>query len=98
MLRDRWGGIVGVTAGSSACRHAQWRETHGTGTQAPKGEEMTRSFTWLTALSRHPRMLLALPAAAALAATLTACGGGPSAHPAAPKPASVAHHHTRSAP
>ena len=61
---------------------------------------MIRSLTRLTALSRHPRMLLALPAAAALAVTLAACGssGNPSAHPAAPKPAGVAHHHAHSAP
>ena len=59
---------------------------------------MTRSHTLLTALSRRPRMLLALPAAA-LAVTLAACGssGGPSAHPAAPKPAGVAHGHAPSA-
>jgi hypothetical protein len=56
---------------------------------------MIRSVTRLEALSRHPRMLLALPAAA-LAVTLAACG--PSAHPAVPKPVGVAHSHAHSAP
>jgi hypothetical protein len=55
---------------------------------------MTTSVTRLKALSRHPRMLLALPAAA-LGVTLTACGGGSAAHPAAPAPANS---HAPSAP
>ena len=59
---------------------------------------MIRSVTRLTALSRHPRMLLALPAAAALAVTLAACGEGSSPHHAAPKPASVTHSHAHSTP
>ena len=61
---------------------------------------MIRSLTRRTAFSRHPRMLLALPAAAALAVTLAACGpsGNPSTHPATPKPAGAAHRHTHSAP
>ena len=48
---------------------------------------MIRSLTRRTAFSRHPRMLLALPTAAALAVTLAACGssGNPSAHPATPE-------------
>jgi hypothetical protein len=60
---------------------------------------MTRSLTRLKELHRHPRMLLALPAAA-VAVTLAACGssGGPPAHPAAPKPAGAAHSHANSAP
>jgi len=60
---------------------------------------MTRSLTRLKELNRHPRMLLALPAAA-VAVTLAACGssGGLPAHPAAPKPAGVAHSHAHSAP
>ena len=60
---------------------------------------MTRSLTRLKELNRHPRMLLALPAAA-VAVTLAACGssGGPPAHPAAPKPAGAAHSHAHSAP
>ena len=60
---------------------------------------MIRSLSLLTALSRRPRMLLALPGGA-LAVALAACGSsaGPSAHPAAPKPAGVAHHHAHSAP
>jgi hypothetical protein len=46
------------------------------------------------------RILLALPAAAALAVTLAACGpsGSPSTHPAAPKPSSAAPSHAHSAP
>ena len=62
---------------------------------------MTRSVPPLKALSRHPRMLLALPAAAlavTLAVTLAACGGGSIAHPAAPKPTGAAHHHAHHAP
>jgi hypothetical protein len=61
---------------------------------------MISSLIRQTALSRHPRMLLALPAAAALAVTLAACGssGNPSAHPATPKSAGAAHSHTHSAP
>jgi hypothetical protein len=59
---------------------------------------MIRSVTRLTAFSRHPRMLLAVPAAAALGVTLAACGGGSATHPAAPKPAGLAHHHAHSAP
>jgi hypothetical protein len=51
---------------------------------------MTTSVTRLKALSRHPRMLLALPAAA-LGVTLAACDGGSAAHPAAPNPAGAAH-------
>ena len=60
---------------------------------------MTTSVTRLKALSRHPRMLLALPAAA-VAVTLAACGpsGSPSTHPAAPKPSSAAPSHAHSAP
>ena len=60
---------------------------------------MTKSFTQLKELNRHPRMLLALPAAA-LAVTLAACGSsaGQSTHPAAPKPAGVAHSHAHSTP
>ena len=60
---------------------------------------MIRSVIRLEALNRHPRMLLALPAAA-LAVTLAACGssGNPSAHPATPKPAGVAHSHAHSTP
>jgi hypothetical protein len=60
---------------------------------------MIRSLTRLKELSRHPRMLLALPAAA-LAVTLAACGSsaGQSAHPAAPKPAGVSHSHAHSTP
>ena len=60
---------------------------------------MIRSLTRLEALSRHPRMLLALPAAA-LAVTLAACGSpaGQSTPPAAPKPAGVAHSHAHSTP
>jgi hypothetical protein len=57
---------------------------------------MIRSVTRLTALSRHPRMLLALPAAV-LGVTLAACGGGSAAHPAAPKPTSAAPSHSHSA-
>ena len=56
---------------------------------------MTRPVTRLAVLSRHPRMLLALPAAA-LAVTLAACGS--SAGPVAPKPAGTAHSHAQSAP
>jgi hypothetical protein len=58
---------------------------------------MIRSVIRLEALNRHPRMLLALPAAA-LAVTLAACGSsaGQSAHPAVPKPAGVAHSHAHS--
>jgi len=60
---------------------------------------MIRSVTRLEALNRHPRMLLALPAAA-LAVTLAACGpsAGQSAHPAAPKPAGAAHSHAHFTP
>jgi hypothetical protein len=58
---------------------------------------MTTSVTRLKALSRHPRMLLALPAAA-FGVTLAACGGGSASHPAAPKPAGVVHSHAHSAP
>jgi hypothetical protein len=60
---------------------------------------MTRALTRLKELNRHPRMLVALPAAA-VAVTLAACGssGGPPAHPAAPKPAGAAHSHAHSAP
>jgi hypothetical protein len=58
---------------------------------------MTRSATRLKALTRHPRMLLALPAAA-LGVTLAACGGGSASHPAAPRPAGVAHSHAHSTP
>ena len=58
---------------------------------------MIRSVIRLEALNPHPRMLLALPAAA-LAVTLAACGSsaGQSTHPAAPKPAGVAHSHAHS--
>jgi hypothetical protein len=61
---------------------------------------MIRSVIRLTALSRHPRMLLTLPAAAVLAVTLAACGssGSSSTHPASPKPTSAAPSHARSAP
>jgi hypothetical protein len=60
---------------------------------------MIKSLTRLKELNRHPRMLLALPAAA-LAVTLAACGSsaGQSTHPAAPKPAGVAHSHAHSTP
>src|SRR5215475_5342960 len=90
---------------SSVLRPARQPPPHGdaraarAGTQHPKEVTMTRSLTLQTALGRHPRMLLALPGAA-LAVTLAACGSsaGPSAHPAAPKPAGAAHSHAHSPP
>jgi hypothetical protein len=61
---------------------------------------MIRSVTRLKVLTRHPRMLLPPLAAVAFAVTLAACGssGGAAAHPAAPKPAGVAHSHAPSTP
>src|SRR5690242_4950875 len=99
MARCRWRGIVGAMADSSAASMHGDPRGMGRTRRDQKGETMTRSLTLLTALSRGPRMLLALPAAA-LAVTLAACGSsaGPSAHPAAPKPAGIAHSHAHSAP
>ena len=77
---------------------ARWCDRHGIDTPAgPKGETMIRSVTRLKELSRHPRMLLVLPAAV-LGVTLAACGGGSAAHPAAPKPTSAAPSHSHAAP
>ena len=80
-----------------ACVHGGATGTRSAPHAGPKGETMIRSVTRLTALSRHRRMLLALPAAV-LGVTLAACGGGSAAHPAAPKPTSAAPSHSHSAP
>ena len=72
-----------------ACVHGGARGT-GSAPSSTKGRNNDQvCLPGWTALSRHPRMLLALPAAV-LAVTLAACGssGGQSAHPAAPKPPS----------